>query len=54
MAKRTIECESCGFEGNLNYKEGDFSKADISYCPACGGDISEVYNISDEELEGDE
>ena len=54
MAKRIIECESCGFEGSLSYKEGMFGKADISYCPACGGDISEVYNLSEDELEDDE
>lgn len=51
MATRKIDCESCGFNGKLSYREGDFTKADISYCPACGGDISEEYNVSDEELE---
>ena len=50
---RKIDCESCGFVGKLTYKEGDFAKSDISYCPACGGDISEEYNTSDEdELDG--
>lgn len=53
MAKRTIECESCGFEGTLSYKEGMFGKADISFCPACSGDISEEYNVSDDELDSD-
>ena len=53
MARRIIECESCGFEGTLNYKEGMFGKADISYCPACGGDVSEEYNVSDDELDVD-
>ena len=47
--KRTIECDSCGFEGTLTYKEGLFGKADVSYCPTCGGDISEEYNVSDED-----
>lgn len=47
---RIIECQECSFEGKLSYSEKDFSPSDISYCPACGGDISEVYNIADEEL----
>ena len=51
MTKRKIDCESCGFNGSLTYKDGDFTKADISYCPACGGDISEDYNVSDDEME---
>ena len=52
MTKRTrlIECESCAFEGKLYYTEGDFSPSDISYCPACGSDISEIYNVSEDEL----
>lgn len=53
MTRRAIECESCAFEGTLSYKDGVFGKADISYCPACGGDISEEYNLSDDELDGD-
>lgn len=53
MSIRNIDCSECGFLGKLTYKEGDFNKADISYCPACGGDVSEVYNLSDEDLDGD-
>ena len=54
MATRSIECDACDFVGKLSYKEGLFGKADISFCPACGSDISEEYNVSDEELEEDE
>ena len=52
MTKRTrlIECDSCTFEGKLYYTEGDFSPSDISYCPACGSDISEIYNVSEDEM----
>lgn len=49
MATRVIECDSCDFTGKLIYTEGDFTKADISYCPACGGDITEEYNTTDEQ-----
>lgn len=52
MARRLIECDTCNFEGSLSYKDGIFGRADISFCPACGGDISEEYN--DEEIEDDE
>lgn len=47
--KRIIECESCGFEGNLTYNDDNFSKSDITFCPCCGGDISIEYNVVDEE-----
>lgn len=54
MTKRIINCDSCGFEGSLNYKEAMFGAADITYCPACGGDISEEYNVShDDDYEYD-
>ena len=53
MTKRIIDCESCGFLGTLSYKEGMFGKADISFCPACSGDISEEYNVSEEEDDSD-
>jgi hypothetical protein len=51
--RRIIECDSCGFTGSLNYKLGDFNPSDISYCPACGGDIEEPYNLSEEDLDID-
>ena len=53
MAKRTIICDTCEFEGTLTYVEGMFGIADISFCPACGSDISEEYNLSDEDLENE-
>jgi DNA-directed RNA polymerase subunit RPC12/RpoP len=46
---RTIECADCSFEGSLTYTEGDFGPSDISYCPACGSDISEDYNVAEDE-----
>mgnify|MGYP003615074846 FL=1 len=39
----------CGFEGKLSYPPIDFGPSDISYCPACGGDISESYVDEDDE-----
>ena len=52
--KRVIECSSCGFEGTLVYSDEAFSPSDVSYCPVCGGDISEEYNIADDEMEDEE
>ena len=51
--KRNIDCDACGFTGILSYKQGDFNPSDISYCPACGGDVSEEYNLSEDELDID-
>ena len=47
--RRKIECESCGFEASLSYVQPDFGPADICYCPACGGDISQQHEEDDED-----
>ena len=46
---RNINCMECGFEGKLSYPPIDFGPSDISYCPACGGDISESYTDENED-----
>lgn len=51
MASHKINCEVCDFEGTLRYSETEFTKADIAYCPCCGTDISEQYNVADGELD---
>ena len=49
--RQSINCESCGFSGTLSYRNTEFGKADICYCPACGGDILQEY--ADDDLEAD-
>ena len=46
---RIIQCDECDFEGRLTDREGDFSPSDISYCPACGADITEEYNVAEDD-----
>lgn len=46
MAVKVFECSNCEAFGKITVKNDELSKADIAYCPVCGGDIS----IDEEEI----
>jgi predicted nucleic acid-binding Zn-ribbon protein len=49
MALKHFDCESCGAHGSIKFKEGDYTKNDIVYCPFCGSDIYEEEELIDDE-----
>lgn len=38
---RQFDCPSCGAEGKITLKGGDFSYEDIATCPVCGAVITD-------------
>jgi Zn finger protein HypA/HybF involved in hydrogenase expression len=49
MATRHFDCENCGAHGKIVFKEEEYNVNDVVYCPFCGGDIAEEYEINDDE-----
>jgi alkyl hydroperoxide reductase subunit AhpF len=50
MAQRHFDCEGCGAHGKITFRESDeFRRADVAYCPFCGGDIYEDEEYTDDE-----